>query len=117
MSNIRCTYVRTTFYLLEVTRVELREELEDMKKRANNTEKDMTDVKTTAEDTREDTKRIKELIENLITYVSNTDTINAQRFAQLKELVTQFMKNDLVNLAVPTHGELCSICFSFVLYL
>ena len=77
----------------------------------------MTDVKKVTEGTREDTKKIKELIENLTKKVSNTDKTNAQRFTQMKDLFTQLMKSNIVNPEVPTHGELCSICFCFVLNL
>ena len=77
----------------------------------------MTDVKKVTDDTREDTKKIKELIENLTKNVSNADKTNAQRFTQMKDLFTQLMKSNIVNPEVPTHGELCSICFCFALNL
>ena len=84
-------------YFLELTRGELKEELNDIKACANNI------------------KKIKESIESLTKNVSNTDTIIAQRFTQIKELFTRLTKNNLANLEVPTHGELCSICFCLVL--
>ena len=74
----------------------------------------MTDVKKAVEDTREDTKTIKELIENLTKNVSNTDKTNSQRFPQMKYPFRQLMKSNMANLEVPTHGELCLICFCIV---
>ena len=93
----------TTSYVSEVTRGELKE-------CANNTNKDLTDVKASSKDTREDTKKIKELIENLAENVSNTDKANAERFTQMKEYFLQLTKGSPANPEVPTHGELY-FCF------
>lgn len=108
------------FICLDVAKGEFREELKDIKECANNANKGVTDVKKAAEDTREDTKKIKELIESLTKNVGNTDKINTQIFTQIKELLelfTQILKSNTADSEVPTHGELCSICFCFILNL
>ena len=63
--------------------------------------------------TREDTKEVKELIEILTEYVCNAEKINAQRFRQMKEHLTQLIESKLANPKVPVHGELYSFCFCF----
>ena len=84
-------YLQLYIYVSEVTRGEL------------------TDVKIS-------TKEIKELIENLRENVINTDKVNMERFKQMKEYFLQLMKDSYANLEVQAHGELQSICFSFILY-
>ena len=84
-------YLQLYIYVSEVTRGEL------------------TDVKIS-------TKEIKELIENLRENVINTDKVNMERFKQMKEYFLQLMKDSYANLEVQSHGELQSICFSFILY-
>ena len=107
------------FICLEGARGEFREELKDIKECANNAIKDMTDVKKATEDTREETKKIKKLIESLTKNPGNTDKINGQVFTQIKELLELFtqLKSNMANSEVPSHGELCSICFCFILNL
>ena len=63
--------------------------------------------------TREDTKEVKELIEILTEDVCNAEKINAQRFRQIKEDLTQIIESKLADLEVPAHGELYSFCFYF----
>ena len=75
----------------------------------------MTDVRKSTKNTAEDTKKIKELIENLTENVSNAEKVNAQRYTQVKENFKQLMKGNLANPEVPTHGELYSFCFCFIL--
>ena len=84
-------YLQLYIYVSEVTRGEL------------------TDVKIS-------TKEIKELIENLTENVINTDKVNMERFKQMQEYFLQLMKDSYANLEVQAHGELCSICFCFILY-
>ena len=84
-------YLQLYIYVSEVTRGEL------------------TDVKIS-------TKEIKELIENLRENVINTNKVNMERFKQMKEYFLQLMKDSYANLEVQAHGELQSICFSFILY-
>ena len=63
--------------------------------------------------TREDTKEVKELIEILTEDVCNTEKINAQRFRQMKEDLTQIIESKLADRKVPADGELYSFCFCF----
>ena len=63
--------------------------------------------------TREDTKEVKELIEILAEDVCNAEKINAQRFRQMKEDLTQIIERKLADRKVPAHGELYSFCFYF----